>query len=97
MIEALRAWIVEVESIEPIGGLLKHEYFAVAHDTARSAQEAVREFVGASGQMVVTRAELRSGAVQALELRPGQILPMTRRSGSWADEDNAAAVAKNSS
>lgn len=62
MNHAPRTWIVEVESISCDSDLSQHDYFAVARDTAREAQEAVREFVSPTGQMVVTRAELRSGA-----------------------------------
>jgi hypothetical protein len=77
MIEAQRPWIVELESIPFNSALPRHYYFAVAGETARDAQEAIREFVSATSQLVVTRAVLRPSASAALGLEPGQILLIT--------------------
>jgi hypothetical protein len=77
MTEARRAWIVEVESLQANSALPRHDYFAVALETAGDAQEAIRKFISATGELVVTRAELKADAVQALGLEPGEILPLT--------------------
>jgi hypothetical protein len=76
-----KAWIVEVETSRLGSGLPAHEYFAVAVDSAQEAQEVVRKIISATDELVVTRAELRPAAVQALGLTAGQIERMTGPSG----------------
>ena len=77
-----KAWIVEVETKRLGSGLPAHEYFAVAVDSEQEAQEAVRKTISATDELVVTRAEFRPAAVQALGLTAGQIERMTGPSGS---------------
>lgn len=78
----LKVWIVEVETIGRGKGTPMHEYFAVAVDTAPEAQEAVRDFVKATDQLVVTRARLRPGVAEELGIRSGRVLRLTGRKES---------------